>query len=498
MKKQYILAIDQGTTGSRAFLFDGKGKIVASDYKEFTQYFPQPGWVEHDAEEIWRSCLSVIQGAIRKAGISPAQIAAIGITNQRETTVLWDRQTSRPVARAIVWQCRRTADICRQLARQAALFRQKTGLVLDPYFSGTKIKWYLDHIQGLRRRAQKGHICFGTIDSWLIWKLTGGKSHVTDMTNASRTLIYNIRTHQWDQELFKILNIPSVILPRVQNSGSVFGHTSVGNRQACSLPSGTPIAAVLGDQQAALYGQGCYDAGTIKNTYGTGCFIVLNTGKKLIHSKNGLLTTIASDMNGHPVYALEGSIFMAGAVVQWLRDQLGVIKHSSETEQLIKGLQDTGGVYFVPAFTGLGAPYWDAHARGMICGLTRGTNAGHILRAALEAIAYQTKDVFDIMKKESGKNIRSLKVDGGACQNNFLMQFQADILGCRIVRPKIIDLTAFGAAQLAGRTIGLWKGKKDLERLHKAERVFKPKMGRQDRGRLYRDWLRAVAMAMQK
>lgn len=499
MKKQFILALDQGTTGSRAFLFDRKGRMVASDYKEFRQYFPKPGWVEHDAGEIWGSCTSVIKGIFRKSGVSPRRVAAIGITNQRETTVMWDRRTSRPAARAIVWQCRRTSDICRKLSRHSPVFRKKTGLVMDPYFSGTKIKWCLDHITGLRRRAQKGEICFGTIDSWLIWKLTGGKAHATDMTNASRTLVFNIRALQWDKELLKILGIPPSLLPRVQNSGSVFGQTANGT---AGLPSGIPITAVLGDQQAALYGQGCYERGTVKNTYGTGCFIVLNTGKQLILSKKGLLTTVASDINGEPIYAMEGSIFIAGAVVQWLRDQLGVVKQSSDSEGLIKGLKDAGGVYFVPAFTGLGAPYWDAQARGLICGLTRGAHAGHITRAALESIAYQTKDVFDIMKTElkrhaGGGGPRSLRVDGGACRNDFLMQFQADLLGCDIVRPKVIESTVLGAAQLAGVTAGLWT-KKDLSRWHKAERVFKPRMSSRRRKALYDGWILAVGRARGK
>jgi len=493
MVKKYILALDQGTTGSRAFLFDAKGKIVGSHYQEFKQYFPKPGWVEHDAEEIWQSCVDVIKGVLGKTKLSAKNIAAIGITNQRETTVMWDRNTSRPVARAIVWQCRRTADICKGLVRHAATFRKKTGLVLDPYFSGTKIKWILDHSKGVRKRAQKGDICFGTIDSWLIWKLTGGASHVTDMTNASRTLVFNIQTRQWDQELLKILDVPSEVLGQVQHSGSIFGHTSKADRNS-PLPEGIPIAAVLGDQQAALYGQGCYAAGMMKNTYGTGCFLVLNTGNKLILSKKGLLTTIASDDQGKPVYAMEGSIFIAGAVVQWLRDQLGIIKNASEIEGMMKGIKDTGGVYFVPAFTGLGAPYWDSQARGMISGLTRGTNARHIARAALESIAYQTKDVFDIMRKEFsvGGGKLSLQVDGGACQNNFLMQFQADILGCSVARPKVIDSTAQGVAHLAGVTMGWWQGKKDLVKLQKTERIFKPNMSNAQREILYEGWLEAV------
>mgnify|MGYP001572960467 CR=1 FL=1 len=501
MNKQYILALDQGTTGSRAFLFDARGRVVASAYQEFPQYFPKPGWVEHDAEEIWASCVAVIKGVLKKSRVSARQIAAIGITNQRETTVLWDRKTGKPIHRAIVWQCRRTAEICRGVSRYAPTFRRKTGLVLDPYFSGTKIRWLLDHVPGLRQRAAKGEICFGTIDSWLIWKLTGGKSHATDLTNASRTLIFNIRTKSWDKELLGILKIPAAILPKVQDSGSVFGHTKNSGRQSgcaggtgldLSLPAGIPIAAVLGDQQAALYGQGCYEAGTVKNTYGTGCFLVLNTGKKLIFSKKGLLSTLASDDKGKPVYALEGSVFIAGAVVQWLRDQLGVIKDSGQTEKFIQGTRDTHGVYFVPAFVGLGAPYWDSDARGLICGLTRGANSRHIVRAALESMAYQTKDVFDLMQKESGRRIKALNVDGGACRNDFLMQFQADILGCRITRPKMIESTAQGAAYLAGVTIGWWSGKKDLAKLRQTERTFVPKMSAGRRDELYAGWQQAV------
>ena len=498
MNKQYILALDQGTTGSRAFLFDAKGHVVASEYKEFPQYFPKPGWVEHDADEIWASCVAVIKGVLAKSRVSPAQIAAIGITNQRETTVLWDRKTGKPVHRAIVWQCRRTADICQALKAKGLekLFREKTGLVIDAYFSGTKIRWLLDHVPDLRRRASKGEICFGTIDSWLIWKLTGGTSHVTDLTNASRTLIFNIRTKKWDPQLLKILKIPAVILPKVQNPGSVFGHTQKGVPGLFSKgtywPAGIQIAAVLGDQQAALYGQGCYEPGTVKNTYGTGCFIVLNTGKKLIFSKKGLLSTLASDDKGKPVYALEGSVFIAGAVVQWLRDQLGVIKTSAQTEAMVRGLKDTHGVYFVPAFVGLGAPYWDSEARGVICGLTRGANVKHIVRAALESMAYQTKDVFDLMQKESGRKIRALNVDGGACKNDFLMRFQADILGCRITRPKMIDSTAQGAAYLAGVTIGWWNGQKDLAKLRKTECTFAPKMSAARRNELYAGWKKAV------
>ena len=489
--KQYVLSIDQGTTGSRAFIFEasglGKGKIVASAYKEFRQYYPKPGWVEHDANEIWDSCVTVINLAIQKACINSDQISAIGITNQRETTVMWDRKTSKPVGHAIVWQCRRTADFCQKNKKWEPFIKQRTGLVLDAYFSGTKIKWFLDHVPGLRRRAVNGQICFGTIDSWLIWKLTGGRSHVTDTTNASRTLIFNIRNLEWDSDLLKIFGIPSKILPKVQNSGSVFGYTA----RVAGLKKGIPIAAVLGDQQAALYGQGCFAPGTIKNTYGTGCFIMLNTGKKLIHSKKGLLTTIASDDHGKPVYALEGAVFIAGAVVQWLRDELKVIKASSDCEKMASGLPDAQGVYFVPAFVGLGAPYWDSQARGVICGLTRGANVKHIVRAALESIAYQTKDVFDIMQKESGRKIPELRVDGGACKNNFLMQFQADLLNCKILRPKVVESTAQGAAYLAGVSAGIWRAQ-DLKKFLKQDQIFVPRMPAPRQQSLYRGWLKAV------
>jgi glycerol kinase len=491
MPKQYILSIDQGTTGSRAFIFDNQGRIVTSAYQEFRQYYPKPGWVEHDADEIWTSCVSVIKVALRKARINSNQIIAIGITNQRETTVIWDRKTSKPVAKAIVWQCRRTAEFCQKNKRLEPLIKRKTGLVLDAYFSGTKIKWLLDHVPGLRRRAMAGQVCFGTIDSWLIWKLTGGRTHATDTTNASRTLIFNIHDLKWDKELLKILNIPSAILPRVLNSGSVFGNTAA----VAGLRSGIPIAAVLGDQQAALYGQGCFTPGTIKNTYGTGCFMMLNTGKRLVHSQQGLLTTVASDDRGRPVYALEGAVFITGAVVQWLRDELKVIKNSSECEKFVAGLKDTQGVYFVPAFVGLGAPYWDSQARGLISGLTRGANARHIVRAALESIAYQTKDVFDIMQKETGKKISELRVDGGAVKNNFLMQFQADVLGCKIIRPKIIESTAQGAAYLAGVTVGVWRGANDLKKLLTQDKIFISKMPSHQREDLYDGWQKAVQQA---
>jgi glycerol kinase len=490
--KRFILALDQGTTGSRAILFDAAGRTVASAYREFKQYFPKPGWVEHDAQEIWRSCETVIRETVRKSKIAPGEILAIGITNQRETTVMWDRETSRPVHRAIVWQCRRTSDLCHALKKHEPWIHKRTGLVLDPYFSGTKIRWLLDHVPGLRRRAVRGKIAFGTIDSWLIWKLTGGRSHVTDLTNASRTLLLNIKTKKWDPELLKAFGVPAKVLPGLQLSGSIFGTT----QNIAGLPAGIPIAGVMGDQQAALYGQGCYEAGTIKNTYGTGCFIMLNTGKELVYSKEGLLTTLASDFKGRPVYALEGAVFIGGAVVQWLRDGLKVIKSSAETEKVIRGLQDTGGVYVVPAFVGLGAPYWKSEARGLIAGITRGTTTPHLIRACLESIAYQSKDVFDIMQKAFGRPIHELKVDGGACKNDLLMQFQADILNAKILRPKVIELTARGVAHLAGVTMGLWKKSHDLKRQHRIDRIFTPHMRSRDRVRLYQGWLKAVQRTM--
>ncbi|MFT5169685.1 MAG: glycerol kinase [Candidatus Omnitrophota bacterium] len=491
MSKKFILALDQGTTGSRAFIFDSQARVVVSAYKEFKQYYPKPGWVEHDADEIWDSMQSVIKTVLRKAKISKSDIVSIGITNQRETTVLWDRVTSKPLHKAIVWQCRRTTDICRKLKSKKSMFKKKTGLVLDPYFSGTKVKWLLDNVKGLCNKAKQGNVCFGTIDSWLIWKLTDGKSHVTDFTNASRTLMFNIKKLQWDDELLKCLNVPLNILPSVQKSGSNFGQTEV----VAGLSAGIPITAVLGDQQAALYGQGCFNPGSVKNTYGTGCFIVLNTGKKCVASKGGLLTTIASDEKGNPVYALEGSIFIAGALMQWLRDELKLFKRAADSEAMIKGLKDTQGVYVVPAFTGLGCPYWDAEARGIISGLTRGTNVKHIVRAALESMAYQTKDVIELMKKETKQKITELCVDGGACENNFLMQFQADIINARINRPKVIDSTVLGVALLAGIQSKMWKNKKEITDLRKGNEIFKPKMSLKDRDELYSGWLAAVGRA---
>lgn len=487
--KKYILAIDQGTTGSRAFIFDNQGRVIAKSYKEFKQYFPRAGWVEHDAAEIWSSCESVIKGALKKAKLRASHIGAIGITNQRETTVVWHRKTGKPLARAIVWQCRRTSEFCNTLKKRGheKQFKNKTGLVLDPYFSGTKMRWFLDNVKGLREKAKRGDVCFGTIDSWLIYKLTAGREHTTDMTNASRTLLFNIKTKKWDAALCRILGVPENTLPRVQASGSVFGQATLGRDK-----TPIPITGVLGDQQAALFGQGCFKAGTMKNTYGTGCFVVLNTGKKFVASKYGLLTTLASDENGKPVYALEGSIFIAGAVVQWLRDELKVFKDSAKSEDFIKGVKDTNGVYFVPAFAGLGAPHWDSNARGIISGLTRGANMQHIVRAALESIAYQTKDVVEVMQKELKSKITTLKVDGGACQNNFLMQFQADVLGAKVVRPVNVDTTALGAALLAGKVAGLLKG---VVNINGIEKTFISKMALKDRQRLLKEWNEAVVKA---
>jgi len=490
--KKYILSIDQGTTGSRAFIFDAQGRVVSGAYREFKQYYPKPGWVEHDAQEIWESVAAVIKKVVAQSRINPKAIVAIGITNQRETTVIWDRKTHLPFYHAIVWQCRRTAEACVRLKKYESLFRRTTGLVVDAYFSGTKIQWLLDHVPNLRRKAARAQVAFGTIDSWLSFKLTNGASHVTDMTNASRTLIFDINTKAFSKPLLKLLNIPENILPKVLPSASVFGYTAKG---AAGLPNGIPIAAVMGDQQAALYGQGCFTSGTIKNTYGTGCFMLLNTGKKCVYSKKGLLTTLGCDARGTAVYVLEGSVFIAGAVVQWLRDELKIIKDSSSSEKMISGIKDTNGVYLVPAFVGLGAPYWNSQARGIITGLTRGSNARHIVRAALESMAYQTREVFDLMSKESDLKIKSLAVDGGACRNNFLMQFQADMLDVPIVRPLMIDTTAAGAAYLAGVSIGLWKPQ-DVLKIKSIERTFKPRMSRAESRAKYEGWHHAVRQVL--
>lgn len=492
---KYILAIDQGTTGSRAFIFDQRGFIVSSAYCEFRQIYPHPGWVEHNPDEIWRSVEYTVNQALTAKNIRPTDIAAIGITNQRETTILWDHDTGRPAHNAIVWQCRRTSGICQKLknAGLSGIFHKKTGLVIDAYFSGTKIKWLLDNVSGLRARADSGKICFGTIDSWLIWKLTGGQAHATDYTNASRTLIFNIKEKKWDRELLKILKIPAAILPRVSASSSLFGKTA---KNACGLISGIPIFGAAGDQQAALFGQGCFSSGEMKNTYGTGCFLLLNTGAKCVFSKKGLLTTLACNEKAQPAYALEGAVFIAGAAMQWLRDELGIIKTAAQSEGLIKGIPDTKGVYFVPAFVGLGAPYWEPLARGAITGITRGANKKHIIRAALEAIAYQVKDVFDIMQDEARRKLASLRVDGGAARNNFLMQFQADILGVKILRPEVTETTAKGAAMLAGLGAGFWKTTAELKKTLVIEKTFLPQMKNKRRNELYAGWLNAIKKAM--
>jgi glycerol kinase len=486
--RRHVLAIDQGTTGTTVMIFDAAGRVRGRGYSEFRQYYPRPGWVEHDPEEIWRVTRRVIAAALRRARLRPADIAAIGITNQRETTVLWDRRTGTPVHRAIVWQDRRTAPMCDALKAQGAeaMIRSKTGLVIDPYFSGTKLQWLFDNVKGARAKADR--LAFGTIDTWLIWKLTGGQAHVTDFTNASRTLLFNIRDRHWDQELLERLEIPNEVLPQVVPSAGV---AAIADKRAFGAE--VPIAGIAGDQQAALFGQACVTPGLVKNTYGTGCFLLMYTGDQAVESRRGLLTTMACSADGHPAYAIEGAIFIAGAAVQWLRDGLGLIKHAHESEALARTVDSTLGVYLVPAFVGLGAPYWDAAARGAVVGLTRGVTRAHVVRAALEALAYQTRDVVDTMVAESGRPLTGLRVDGGAAANNFLMQFQADLLGVTVDRPTVVETTALGAALLAGVGIGLWKSARDLERVRKTDRVFRPKMAPERREALYQDWRRAVA-----
>src|SRR6266536_5543384 len=449
---KYILALDQGTTSSRAIIFDRAGSIKALAQREFPQFFPRPGWVEHDANDIWSTQAGVAAQALAQAGLTPGDIAAIGITNQRETTVVWDRKTGNPICHAIVWQDRRTAAMCDRLKARGLekLIRKKTGLVLDAYFSGTKLQWILQHVPGAREKAKAGELAFGTVDSWLVWNLTGGRSHVTDVSTASRTMLFNIRKGEWDDELLDLLDVPRSVLPEVRSSSEVFG-------EASHFSSAIPIAGIAGDQQAALFGQVCNRPGMVKNTYGTGCFMLMNTGAKPIASKNNLLTTIAWQVGKRTEYALEGSIFIAGAVVQWLRDGLGIIKSSSEVEALAAQVPDNGGVYLVPAFAGLGAPHWDPYARGVIAGITRGTRAAHIGRAALEGIAYQVMDVLKAMEADAGIRLKELRVDGGACANDLLMQFQSDLLGVPVVRPRVSETTAIGAAYLAGLAVGYWK-----------------------------------------
>ena len=489
---QYILALDQGTTSSRAILFDKAGNPISSSQEEFTQHFPQSGWVEHDAMEIWNSQLRVAKEVLRKNKLKASDIAAIGITNQRETTVVWDKATGLPIHNAIVWQDRRTAKICDQLKADGMepYIRKNTGLVVDAYFSGTKVKWLLDNVKGARKKAEKGELLFGTIDSWLVWKLTDGQQHITDYSNASRTLLFNIKTLKWDQKLLKKLDIPEAILPEVMDSSKVYGKTN-----ADLLGGEIPIAGIAGDQQAALFGQACYRKGMAKNTYGTGCFMLMNTGDVPVASKSGLLTTIAWGLNGKVTYALEGSVFIAGAAIQWLRDGLKIIDEAPDSEFFAMKVKDTDGVYVVPAFTGLGAPYWDMYARGAIFGLTRGTEKTHLIRATLESLAYQTKDVLTAMQKDSKIKLTSLRVDGGASANNLLMQFQADMLAVKVERPSVIETTALGAAYLAGLAVGYWK-KGEISKNWQIDQTFQSEMKSKERNHLYSGWQKAVERSM--
>ena len=494
MEKKYIMALDQGTTSCRTILFNHDSEIVATAQNEFTQYFPKPGWVEHNPNEIWSTQVGTMSEVIAKAGISPEEIAAIGITNQRETTVVWDKTTGQPVYNAIVWQSRQTMEICEELKAQGLsdIFHKKTGLLIDAYFAGTKVKWILDNIVGAREKAEAGDLLFGTIDTWLVWKLTGGKVHVTDYSNASRTLMYNIRELKWDDELLEYLTIPKSMLPEVKPSSEVYGMTIPSVTQGVEIP----VAGMAGDQQSALFGQACFKAGMAKNTYGTGGFMLMNTGSQLYDSKNGLLTTIAWGIDGGVEYALEGSIFVAGSAIQWLRDGLKVLDSAPDSEYYAGKVKDSGGVYVVPAFVGLGAPYWDMKSRGGIFGLTRGTTKNHIIRATLESLAYQTKDVLDAMQSDSGIKLNSLKVDGGAVANNLMMQFQSDILDVAVERPKIIETTALGAAYLAGLAVGFWKSKEELVKSWQIDRRFEPNMEEAKRKELYLGWLKAVRRTM--
>lgn len=486
---QYILSFDQGTTSSRAIVFDKKGAIISVAQKEFTQIFPQPGWVEHDANEIWSTQLGVAAEAITKAGLTVQNIAAIGITNQRETTVVWDKHTGMPIHHAIVWQDRRTASFCDELkaAGKHTLIQQKTGLVIDAYFSATKVKWILDQVPGARAKAEKGELCFGTVDSWLLWKLTNGQVHATDVSNASRTMLFNIHSLAWDEELLALFDVPAAILPEVRSSSEVYGYT-----QNVLTAHNIPIAGIAGDQQAALFGQMCTQPGMVKNTYGTGCFMLMNTGEKAVPSTNNLLTTVAWKVNGVTHYALEGSVFIAGAVVQWLRDGLKIIRTSAEVETLAAEVSSSEGVYVVPAFAGLGAPYWNQHARGTIVGITRGTTGAHFARAALDSIAYQTMDVLKAMEADAGIAIKELRVDGGATANNLLMQFQSDLLHTKVVRPTVVETTALGAAYLAGLAVGYWSSTDEIQEQWQIERVFSPSMPEKERTQLSEGWKRAI------
>ncbi|WHY56301.1 glycerol kinase GlpK [Peribacillus simplex] len=492
--EKYILSLDQGTTSSRAILFNEKGEIVHSSQKEFTQHFPKPGWVEHNANEIWGSILAVIAGVLSESGVKPEQIAGIGITNQRETAVVWDKETGTPVYNAIVWQSRQTSEICDDLKEKGLndLFRDKTGLLIDAYFSGTKVKWILDNVDGARQKADEGKLLFGTIDTWLIWKLSGGKAHVTDYSNASRTLMYNIHELKWDEELLEILTVPKSMLPEVRPSSEEYARTIEYHFFGQSIP----IAGAAGDQQAALFGQACFNEGMAKNTYGTGCFMLMNTGTKAVSSEHGLLTTLAWGLNGKVEYALEGSIFVAGSAIQWLRDGLRMLHDAKDSETYAKRVESTDGVYVVPAFVGLGTPYWDSEVRGAVFGLTRGTSKEHFIRATLESLAYQTKDVLDAMEADSGIELQTLRVDGGAVKNDFLMQFQSDLLRVPVERPTINETTALGAAYLAGLAVGYWKDQEEISRQWAVDKTFKPSMEEQESEKLYVGWKKAVHAAM--
>ncbi len=495
--KKYILSLDQGTTSSRAIIFNKKGGIEGSSQKEFKQIYPRPGWVEHDPMEIWGTQMGVVKEALESSSIDTEEIAAIGITNQRETTVVWEKETGKPIYNAIVWQCRRTAPICDSLSSDEDFdeyVRENTGLVIDAYFSATKIQWILDNVRGARRKAKKGKLLFGTIDTWILWNITKGEVHVTDYSNASRTMLFNIRTLSWDKKILKKLDIPESMLPEVKSSSEIYGYTSPEILGGKSVP----VSGMAGDQQAALFGQVCFKKGMVKNTYGTGCFMLMNIGDKFVRSKNKLLTTISWGIDGKIEYALEGSVFIAGASVQWLRDEMRLIREAPESENLAGKVKDSNGVYVVPAFTGLGAPYWDMGAKGLITGITRGTNSNHIVRATLESIAYQTRDILDAMQEDSGIGIKMLKVDGGASENNFLMHFQADILGVKTVRPAVVETTALGAAYLAGLAVGFWENKKEIEKNQKISKVFSPKMRKKVREGLYNGWKDAVKRSFSK
>ncbi|MCG9786653.1 glycerol kinase GlpK [Vibrio mediterranei] len=488
-KKKVVVALDQGTTSSRAIIFDHDANTISAAQREFTQIYPKPGWVEHDPMEIWATQRSSLTEVLAQSDIANEDVAAIGITNQRETTIVWEKDTGHPVYNAIVWQCRRTADFCEKLKTDGHedYIRDTTGLVVDAYFSGSKIAWILDNVEGARERAEKGELLFGTVDTWLIWKLTHGKSHVTDVSNASRSMLFNIHTLEWDEKLLDIFNIPKSMLPEVKSSSEVYGYAHIGGGT-----EDIPISGIAGDQQAALFGQQCFKKGMVKNTYGTGCFLLMNTGDKPIASKHGLLTTIGYKVGNEVTYALEGSVFMGGATIQWLRDELGLIQDAQDTQYFAEKVDDSNGVYLVPAFVGLGAPYWDPHARGTLTGLTRGTNRNHIIRAALESIAYQSRDVLLAMEEDSGIKLSQIRVDGGAVANDFLMQFQSDIMGSKVVRPVVRESTALGAAMLAGLAVGFWQNQDELADKKEIERTFSPQIERNEREALYAGWLDAI------